>query len=204
RERAIPDPESERNAKRGSLADVTDAEAATVLIRTENSLGRITLNRPRAINALDLGMIRTITEALQAWVEDSDIQAVLIDGEGERGLCAGGDVRALYEQLVGGRPGDMAEFFRAEYAMNALIAEYPKPVVAIGDGIPMGGGIGLGGHASVRSVAERSKLAMPQTRIGFTPDVGGTWLLGRAPGRFGEYFGLTGQSMTGADAVHLG
>lgn len=183
---------------------MTDAEAATVLIRTENSLGRITLNRPRAINALDLAMIRTITEALQAWVEDSDIQAVLIDGEGERGLCAGGDVRALYEQLVGGRPGDMAEFFRAEYAMNALIAEYPKPVVAFADGITMGGGIGLAGHASVRIVTERSKLAMPETRIGFTPDVGGTWLLGRAPGRFGEYFGLTGQSMTGADAVHLG
>ena len=183
---------------------MTDAEAATVLIRAENSLGRITLNRPRAINALDQDMIGRITEALKAWAHDPDIETVLIDGEGERGLCAGGDVRALYEQLVGGHPGDVAAFFRAEYAMNAMIAEYPKPVVAFADGITMGGGIGLAGHAAVRIVTERSKLAMPETRIGFTPDVGGTWLLGRAPGRLGEYFGLTGQSMTGADAVQLG
>ncbi|MFC7787590.1 enoyl-CoA hydratase/isomerase family protein [Microbacterium sp. MAHUQ-60] len=183
---------------------MTDVEAATVLIRTENSLGRITLNRPRAINALDLDMIERITAALTAWIDDVDIETVLIDGEGERGFCAGGDVRALYEHIVSGRPGDIAEFFRAEYAMNVLIAEYPKPVVVFADGITMGGGIGLAGHAAVRVVTERSKLAMPETRIGFTPDVGGTWLLGRAPGRFGEYFGLTGQTMTGADALYLG
>lgn len=183
---------------------MTDAEAAAVLIRTENSLGRITLNRPRAINALDLNMIVRITEALHAWADDSDIETILIDGEGERGFCAGGDVRALYEHLVEGHSGDIAEFFRAEYAMNALIAEYPKPIVVFADGITMGGGIGLAGHAAVRIVTERSKLAMPETRIGFTPDVGGTWLLGHAPGRLGEYFGLTGQSMSGADAVQLG
>lgn len=196
--------ESGRNAGRSSLADVTDAEAATVLVRAEDSLGRITLNRPRAINALDLEMIERITAALTGWVDDPDIEAVLIDGEGERGFCAGGDVRALYEQIRAGRPGDIAGFFRAEYAMNALIAEYPKPVVAFADGITMGGGIGLAGHAAVRIVTERSRLAMPETRIGFTPDVGGTWLLGRAPGRLGEYLGLTGRSMTGADAVQLG
>ncbi|GAA3937750.1 enoyl-CoA hydratase/isomerase family protein [Microbacterium soli] len=183
---------------------MTDAEAATVLVRTENSLGRITLNRPRAINALDLDMIERITAALKAWSDDAGIETVLIDGEGERGFCAGGDVRALYEHIVGGHPGDIAGFFRAEYAMNALIAEYPKPIVVFADGITMGGGIGLAGHAAVRIVTERSKLAMPETRIGFTPDVGGTWLLGRAPGRLGEYLGLTGQSMTGADAVQLG
>lgn len=183
---------------------MTDVEAATVLVRTENSLGRITLNRPRAINALDQEMIARITEALHAWIDDADIDTVLIDGEGERGFCAGGDVRALYDHIVGGNPGGIAEFFRAEYAMNALIAEYPKPIVVFADGITMGGGIGLAGHAAVRIVTERSRLAMPETRIGFTPDVGGTWLLGRAPGRLGEYFGLTGQSMTGADAVQLG
>ena len=183
---------------------MTDVEEATVLVRTENSLGRITLNRPRAINALDLGMIEQVTAALTAWIVDSDVQTVLIDGAGDRGLCAGGDVRALYEQIVSGSPERVADFFRAEYAMNALIAEYPKPVVVFADGITMGGGIGLAGHAAVRIVTERSKLAMPETRIGFTPDVGGTWLLGRAPGRMGEYFGLTGQSMSGADAVHLG
>ena len=129
---------------------------------------------------------------------------MLIDGEGERGMCAGGDVRALREQILEGRAEQTAEFFRAEYALNAMIAEYPKPVVSVADGITMGGGVGLSGHASIRIVTERSKLAMPETRIGFTPDVGGTWLLGRAPGRYGEYFGLTGSTMNGADAVLLG
>lgn len=184
---------------------MTDAEATQhVLVRTENSLGRITLNRPRAINALDLGMIRQITAALEMWRTDSDIQTVLIDGEGDRGLCAGGDVRALYDQIRAGEPERAGEFFRAEYAMNAALAEYPKPVVAFADGITMGGGIGLAGHAAVRVVTERSRLAMPETRIGFTPDVGGTWLLGHAPGRLGEYFGLTGATMDGADAIALG
>lgn len=175
-----------------------------VLVRTEGALGRLTLDRPEAINALDLGMVEQLTATLQAWVADSDVQIVLIDGAGERGMCAGGDVRALHAQIVAGEADRTAEFFRAEYALNALIAEYPKPVVAFADGITMGGGIGLAGHAAIRIVTERSKLAMPETRIGFTPDVGGTWLLGRAPGRFGEYFGLTGATMNGADAVYLG
>lgn len=183
---------------------MTDVEAATVLVRTENSLGRITLNRPRAINALDLEMIQQITAALRSWVDDTDIDTVLIDSEGERGLCAGGDVRALYDSITAGHPDRIADFFRAEYTMNALIAEYPKPVVVFAHGITMGGGIGLAGHADVRVVTETSRLAMPETRIGFTPDVGGTWLLGRAPGRMGEYLGLTGQSMSAADAIYLG
>lgn len=191
--------------RRGSLADVTASpEASRVLVRTENSLGRITLDRPEAINALDVGMIRDITAALDAWRDDSDIQTVLIDGAGDRGLCAGGDVRALYEMVTAGRAAEAAEFFRAEYAMNAAIAEYPKPIVAFADGITIGGGIGLAGHAAIRIVTERSRLAMPETRIGFTPDVGGTWLLGRAPGRLGEYFGLTGAHMSGTDAIHNG
>lgn len=190
---------------RSSVAPVTEsAAAARVLVRTEGALGRLTLNRPEAINALDHGMIVQLTEALDAWRTDTDVQIVLIDGEGERGMCAGGDVRALHGQIVSGRADETAEFFRAEYALNALIAEYPKPVVSLADGITMGGGIGLSGHAAIRIVTERSKLAMPETRIGFTPDVGGTWLLGRAPGRLGEYFALTGASMNGADAVYLG
>lgn len=175
-----------------------------VLVRTEGALGRLTLNRPEAINALDVGMIQALTAALEAWRDDTDVQIVLIDGEGDRGMCAGGDVRALYDQIVAGQAETTTEFFRAEYALDAMIAEYPKPVVALADGITMGGGIGLAGHAAIRIVTERSKLAMPETRIGFTPDVGGTWLLGRAPGRFGEYFGLTGATMNGADAVMLG
>lgn len=173
-------------------------------MRTEGALGRLTLNRPEAINALDVDMIRMLADTLDRWRTDSDVQIVVIDGEGERGMCAGGDVRALHAQIVAGRSAETTEFFRAEYALNAMIAEYPKPVVSIADGITMGGGIGLSGHAAIRIVTERSKLAMPETRIGFTPDVGGTWLLGRAPGRFGEYFGLTGGTMSGADAVLLG
>ncbi|MFS0910678.1 enoyl-CoA hydratase/isomerase family protein [Microbacterium sp. 179-I 3D2 NHS] len=184
---------------------MTDSTTASrVVIRKEGALGRLTLDRPEAINALDLGMIEALTQALTAWVDDSDVQIVVIDGAGERGMCAGGDVRALHTQIVAGRADETAAFFRAEYALNAMIAEYPKPVVALADGITMGGGIGLAGHAAIRIVTERSKLAMPETRIGFTPDVGGTWLLGRAPGRFGEYFALTGATMTAADAVHLG
>lgn len=184
---------------------MTESSAAPrVLVRKEGALGRLTLNRPEAINALGYDMILQLTEALNAWITDTDVQIVLIDGAGERGMCAGGDVRALHGQIVAGRADETTEFFRAEYALNALIAEYPKPLVALADGITMGGGIGLAGHAAIRIVTERSKLAMPETRIGFTPDVGGTWLLGRAPGRFGEYFGLTGAAMSGADAVYLG
>lgn len=184
---------------------MTESSAAPrVLVRKEGALGRLTLNRPEAINALDVDMIQQLTDALQAWVSDTDVQIVLIDGAGERGMCAGGDVRALHGQIVAGRAEETQEFFRSEYALDALIAEYPKPVVALADGITMGGGIGLAGHAAIRIVTERSRLAMPETRIGFTPDVGGTWLLGRAPGRLGEYFALTGATMSAADAVYLG
>ncbi len=196
-----------RNPRTGrcNVVHVTEIDAgATVLIRTEGSLGRLTLNRPKAINALDLDMIRQLSAALDAWRDDADIDIVLIDGAGDRGLCAGGDVRALYDQIIGGHPERTAEFFRAEYALNLAIAEYPKTVVAVADGITMGGGIGLAGHASIRVVTERSRLAMPETRIGFTPDVGGTFLLGRAPGRLGEYLGLTGGTMSATDAVYAG
>lgn len=194
-----------RRTGRCNVASVTDIDAAaSVLVRTEGSLGRLTLNRPQAINALDIDMIRQLTEALVGWRHDSDIDIVLIDGAGDRGLCAGGDVRVLYNEITAGHPEHAVEFFRSEYALNLMIAEYPKPVVAFADGVTMGGGIGLAGHAAIRIVTERSRLAMPETRIGFTPDVGGTYLLGRAPGRLGEYLGLTGGTMSGADAVYAG
>ncbi|MFB8386241.1 enoyl-CoA hydratase/isomerase family protein [Microbacterium sp. NPDC055910] len=183
---------------------MTDASESQVLVRAEAGLGRLTLNRPRAINALDLGMIRDLAAALDAWQDDHDVDIVLIDGAGERGLCAGGDVRGLAAQISQGDAEEAAVFFRDEYALNARIAEYPKPVVVFADGVTMGGGIGLAGHAAVRIVTERSKLAMPETRIGFTPDVGGTWLLARAPGRTGEYLALTGATMDAADAVYAG
>jgi enoyl-CoA hydratase len=183
---------------------VSDVAEPTVLVRTHGGVGRLTLNRPRAINALDLGMIRLLHDALDAWERDSEVGVVLIDGAGERGLCAGGDVRGLAERVNAGRADETAHFFREEYALNARIAEYPKPVVAFADGITMGGGIGVAGHAAIRVVTERSQLAMPETRIGFTPDVGGTWLLARAPGRLGEYLALTGSTMDASDAIYAG
>jgi enoyl-CoA hydratase len=184
------------------MADAVDS--SRVLVRSRGGLGHVTLNRPEALNALDVEMIRALTAALVGWREDPNVQIVLLDGAGERGLCAGGDVRGLYDQIVAGDPEGTGVFFREEYALNALIAEYPKPIVVIADGITMGGGIGLAGHAAVRVVTERSRLAMPETRIGFAPDVGGTWLLARAPGRLGEYLGLTGESMNASDAVYAG
>lgn len=176
----------------------------SVLIHRQGGLGRLTLNRPRAINALDLDMVRALFTTLTDWVDDPDVSTVLIDGNGDRGLCAGGDVRAIREALIDGRPDDALGFFREEYHLNALIAEYPKPIVVIADGVTMGGGIGLAGHAAIRVVTERSRLAMPETRIGFTPDVGGSWLLANAPGRLGEYLGLTGAVMDAADAITAG
>ena len=191
----------------GNVAIVTEAApptASDVLARAVGGLGWLTLNRPRALNALDLGMIDAIAAALDAWEHDTDIDIVLLDGAGDRGFCAGGDVRGLYEHIKAGDPEETGVFFRAEYALNARIEEYPKPIVVFADGITMGGGIGLAGHAAIRIVTERSKLAMPETRIGFTPDVGGTWLLGRAPGRIGEYLALTGASIDAADALYAG
>jgi len=181
-----------------------NGDEAPVLVRTRRGVGHLTLHRPRAINALDLDMIRRLSLALDRWEHDGDIDAVLLDGAGDRGFCAGGDVRALYDMVVEGRLDEVHAFFREEYALDHRIATYPKPVVAIADGITMGGGIGLAGHARIRLVTERSRLAMPETRIGFTPDVGGSWLLSRAPGRLGEYLALTGGTMDAAGALYAG
>jgi len=171
-----------------------------VLIRREGRAGRITMNRPKALNALTPPMVRRIWDALLAWRDDAAVELVLIDGAGERGLCAGGDVRALYDSRERGS-GFARAFWSEEYRLNALIGRYPKPYVAIQDGIVMGGGIGLSGHARHRIVTERSQLAMPETGIGLIPDVGGTWLLARAPGEAGIYLGLTGEVMRAADAI---
>ncbi|WP_298285117.1 enoyl-CoA hydratase/isomerase family protein [Acidocella sp.] len=174
-----------------------------VIIEKTHALGRIRLNRPKAINALTLPMIEAIAHALPNFAADPAIAAVLITGEGERGLCAGGDIRALYDSRANAGPHAEA-FFRAEYRMNAAIKAYPKPYVAIMDGITMGGGVGVSAHGSVRIVTERTRMAMPETGIGFYPDVGGTWLLSQSPGEFGTYLGLTGDSFGGADAILAG
>ncbi|MFT4220092.1 MAG: enoyl-CoA hydratase/isomerase family protein [Microbacterium sp.] len=180
------------------------SESERVIARVRGGVGRLTLNRPEALNALDLDMALAMSAALDAWRDDPEVAVVVLDGAGERGFCAGGDVRGLYRQIVEEDADAAGIFFRHEYALDAAIAEFPKPVVALADGITMGGGIGLAGHAAIRVVTERSRLAMPETRIGFTPDVGGTWLLAHAPGRVGEYLGLTGESMDAADACYAG
>ncbi|HJU30438.1 MAG TPA: enoyl-CoA hydratase/isomerase family protein [Hyphomicrobiaceae bacterium] len=171
-----------------------------VLIRREGRAGRITMNRPQALNALTLGMVRLIWDALRTWQADPGVELIVLDGTGDRAMCAGGDVRALYDSRGEGS-GLARTFWSEEYPLNALIGRYPKPIVAIQDGIVMGGGIGLSGHASHRIVTERSRLAMPETGIGLIPDVGGTWLLARAPGQLGVYLGLTGETMRTADAI---
>jgi enoyl-CoA hydratase len=174
-----------------------------LIVRREGAAGVIRLNRPKALNALTLDMTRDIAAALDAFEADPKVALVILEGAGERGLCAGGDIRGLYESAKA--QGDLGKiFWREEYIVNARIANYPKPYVAYMDGFVMGGGIGLAGHASHRIVTERTKVAMPEVGLGFFPDVGGTWLLSRAPGELGTYFGLTGLTMNGADAVYCG
>ncbi|MGO1770771.1 MAG: enoyl-CoA hydratase/isomerase family protein [Microbacterium sp.] len=167
-------------------------------------LGRIVLSRPRAINALSYDMTEAIHATLSAWESDPDVDAVLITGEGERGLCAGGDVRALQPFIAAGSPEEPERGFRSEYRINAQIGAYPKPVVSVMHGVTMGGGVGIGAHARVRIVTESSLVAMPETRLGFTPDAGGSWRLAHAPGRIGEYLALTSETMGPADAIACG
>ena len=181
-----------------------ETTSSEVLLRTVGACGRITLNRPHAINALTAAMTAAIYHALKAWASDPAIHFVVLDGAGERGLCAGGDVRALHMEVKAGRVDVPESFFRQEYRLNYLIATYPKPYVALMEGIVMGGGIGVSAHGSHRVVTERSSLAMPETAIGFVPDVGGTHLLGTAPGEVGTFLGLTGARVGAADAIACG
>lgn len=175
-----------------------------VLMERRGHLGHIILNRPKAINALTHGMVRQLQAALDVWRDDPAVRQVLLTGTGERGLCAGGDIVSLYQDAIEGNGGASAAFWADEYRLNAAIAEYPKPYVAIMDGIVLGGGIGVSAHASHRVVTERSKLGMPETGIGFVPDVGGTWLLSRAPGELGTFLGLSAGSVAAGDAITLG
>lgn len=173
------------------------------LIRAEGRAGRITLNRPKALNALRYAQIAEIDSALSVWENDPEIHAIVLEGAGDRAFCAGGDVRELYDSAEDG-PDFAERFWRDEYQLNARIHRYGKPIVAVMDGIVMGGGIGLSAHASHRIVTERSQLAMPETTIGLVPDVGGTRLLAEAPGQLGLYLGLLGARMGAADALYAG
>ncbi|WP_431972267.1 enoyl-CoA hydratase/isomerase family protein [Nocardia sp. bgisy134] len=186
-----------------------------VLIDKRDGLGLITLNRPKAINALNHPMALAITDALRAWADDDEVRTVVVTGAGERGLCAGGDIVAIHAdaRVLNDRPAtsgtasaDSATgvFWRDEYILNALIGRYSKPYVVIMDGIVMGGGVGLSGHGSHRIVTERSKVGMPEVGIGFIPDVGGTYLLSRAPGEIGTHVALTTARMSAGDAIAAG
>ena len=178
-------------------------QTADVLFERRGHLGIVTLNRPKAVNALTLGMVTAILEQLTAWADDDSVATVLVQGAGDRGLCAGGDIVAIYRDMVEGT-GQAPEFWTIEYRLNALISRYPKPYVAFMDGLVLGGGVGISAHGSVRIVTERTRTGMPETTIGFVPDVGGTLLLARSPGESGTHAALTGAHQSGADALFLG
>lgn len=178
-----------------------------VMVQSQGRLGLITLNRPGALNALSLNMIRELTAALRAWRDDPQVLAVAVRGMGKEGpfgaFCAGGDIRFFHRAALAGNP-ELEDFFTEEYALNHLIHTYPKPYIAFMDGVVMGGGMGISQGASVRVVTPRTRMAMPETQIGLFPDVGGGYFLSRCPGRLGEYLALTGQPLGGHDAVFAG
>jgi len=171
--------------------------------RVEDGVGLLTLNRPQAINSLTWPMVTAMTAALNAWADDPAVGAVVLAGAGERGLCAGGDVVAIYHSAKADG-ADARRFWHDEYLLNAAIGRFGKPYVSLMDGIVMGGGVGVGAHANTRVVTDTTKMAMPEVGIGFIPDVGGTYLLSRAPGRLGLHAALTGAPFSGADAIALG
>lgn len=173
-----------------------------LLVEAQDGVGHLILNRPRAINALTPGMLRGIHTALDDWAADGSIVRVELSGSGERGLCSGADVRALREHVLAG--GDFMEFFEVEYALDGWIASYPKPLIAHMRGVTMGGGLGLSAHARRRVLYEDSKLAMPETMIGFSPDAGVLWELSRAPGEWGTHLALTSEQVGAQEALAIG
>lgn len=179
------------------------ANSPEVLVERQGVLGRIRLNRPRALNSLTLEMVRKIDKALDTFECDPSIAAVLISGEGERGLCAGGDIIAMHD---GGKAANGAPqlFWSEEYRLNARISHFPKPYVALMDGIVMGGGVGISVYGSHRIVTERTRFAMPETGIGFFPDIGASWFLTRRPGECATYLALTGEAVGASDVIALG
>jgi enoyl-CoA hydratase len=176
-----------------------------IRITRSGDLAVVTLNRPKALNALTVSMCRVLDAGLRSWRDDPEVGAVLIKGEGDRAFCAGGDIRKLYDQIS--TPGGMAEagrFYALEYGMNTRLHHFPKPYIALLDGITMGGGVGVSVHGSHRIVTERTMFAMPETGIGFFPDVGATYMLPRLPGAFGLWLGLTGGRLGAADCMEVG
>ena len=173
-------------------------------IRKNGRVGHITLTRPQALNALNHSMAMAIETALDEWENDISIAFVLIDAEGEKAFCAGGDIADFYKHGIAGNHKAAQDFWRDEYRLNAKIANYSKPYVTLMDRIVMGGGVGISAHGSHRIVTDRTMLAMPECAIGLLPDVGGTYLLANTPGSCGEYLGLTGARISGADCLYVG
>jgi enoyl-CoA hydratase len=182
-------------------------DCAEIVVDVQGQVGLLTLNRPKALNALTLPMVRALTAALVRWRDDAGIAAVAIRGMGRDGpfgsFCAGGDIRFFHQAALAGNPA-LEDFFTEEYALNHLIHGYPKPYLAFMDGIVMGGGMGISQGASTRIVTARSKLGMPETHIGLFPDVGGGYFLSRLVGSTGEWLALTGQALGARDAIELG
>ncbi|NVJ95099.1 MAG: enoyl-CoA hydratase/isomerase family protein [Marivivens sp.] len=175
-----------------------------VLTRIEGHAGRITLNRPKALNALTYDMCMSIEAAIDDWRDNDAVKLIIIDAEGEKAFCAGGDIADIYAAGKREEFDYPRKFWRDEYRMNAKLAEYPKPVVSFMQGFVMGGGVGVGGHVSHRIVGDTTKIAMPECGIGLIPDVGGTRLLALAPRHLGEFLGLTGDRMGAGDAIYAG
>ena len=176
---------------------------AAVCAQVRNKIGHLTLSRPEALNALNLAMVRQVSGQLRAWAADPEVQAVVVRGSGTKGFCAGGDVRALHDSFKAG-DGKYLAFFEQEYALDQYLYAYPKPVLALLDGLVLGGGMGLGQAAALRVVTGRTRMAMPEVGIGYFPDVGASHFLPRLPQAFGMYLGLTGRQVGAADALYLG
>src|SRR3982750_362425 len=179
-------------------------ETTEIICETQGAAGLALLNRPQALDALPPGMVRALRRPLDAWADDPRITRVVVTGVGERAFCAGGDIRRLYDLGRAGRQDEALGVWREEYALNVRIKRYPKPYVALIDGIVMGGGVGVSLHGSHRVASDRYVFAMPEVGIGFFPDVGATYALPRLPGRMGLYLALTGERVRTADALDLG
>lgn len=175
----------------------------TVLASVRNNVGHLTLNRPSGLNALNLDMVRQLRQYLDAWMADNEIRVVVLRANGDKAFCAGGDIRSLYDSFKAG-DGMYLTFFEEEYALDQMIHTYPKPVLALMDGFVLGGGMGLAQAASHRVVTERVKMGMPETGIGYFPDVGGSYFLSRLAGAIGQYLGITGSHIRAADALYAG
>ncbi len=183
------------------MEEQLSAAGEDLLAEVRNGVATVTLNRPGALNALSYAMLQGLAQWLDAWEADASIRTIVLRGAGEKAFCAGGDIRALHASFKAGTAGHR-DFFEVEYALDYRIHTYPKTIVAVMDGIVMGGGMGISQGARVRIVGDRTKMAMPETGIGLFPDVGGSYFLSRAPGKLGLYLGLVGPTLRAADAIY--